>query len=417
MRLLWFSNVIMDDVDKGATGTWLYALANKFADSGDVELGNITQGNVAELTRQDFGPIRQWIVPSKAKSGKNGLPREHFIADIVEAVEDFQPDLVHIWGTEGFWGLLTARNIVKTPALLEMQGLKRAIARYFSGDLTTLESLKCIGIKEILRGSTIFQSRRNFRKWGRFDREIISKHKYVSTQSKWMEAQVIDIKGSCRLFRNDRVLREPFYKADPWKYSGVPTVFFASAYPAPFKGLHIAVRALATLKSLFPNIKLRVAGLHRRTGIRRDGYVAWVNREIHRLGLDSHITWLESLSAPRIVEELHKCSALIVPSFIESNSIILAEAMLLGIPTAVSYAGGMSSRAQDEETALFFSPGDEKMCAYQLARLLSDRELAERLSHRAREIAFVRSDPKRIVQHHLETYRQVLVEENRNESL
>lgn len=48
------------------------------------------------------------------------------------------------------------------------------------------------------------------------------------------------------------------------------------------------------------------------------------------------------------------------------------------------------------------------MCAYQLERVLTDPELALRLSRESRKIATVRNDRQRIVQRQLEIYRQVL---------
>jgi hypothetical protein len=53
------------------------------------------------------------------------------------------------------------------------------------------------------------------------------------------------------------------------------------------------------------------------------------------------------------------------------------------------------------------------MCAYQLERLLTNRELALRLSQESRKIASVRNDSRRIVEQQLEIYRQVAEAEKR----
>ena len=47
------------------------------------------------------------------------------------------------------------------------------------------------------------------------------------------------------------------------------------------------------------------------------------------------------------------------------------------------------------------------MCAYQLERLLTDRDMALRLSLESRKIAQVRNDLRRIVWRQLEIYRRV----------
>jgi cytochrome oxidase assembly protein ShyY1 len=50
------------------------------------------------------------------------------------------------------------------------------------------------------------------------------------------------------------------------------------------------------------------------------------------------------------------------------------------------------------------------MCAWQIQRLLTDRDLANRLSHSARAIALDRNDRAKIVANQIKTYRQVIAE-------
>jgi glycosyltransferase involved in cell wall biosynthesis len=410
MRILWFSNKILTDADSGTTGTWLDAMARLLVQSGKVELGNIALGPVVRTTRQDCNSIQQWVVPAKARPQRKGLPAPRFVAEIVKAVNEFSPDLVHVWGVEGFWGLLTAKDIIRYPALLEMQGLKSAIARVFTGGLSIREQFACIGLKEILRHSTMFHQRRQFQSWEKFEREIILGHRFITAQSGWLKAQIKAIHPKCTLFHNDFVLRSPFYHAKSWQYSGNNIIFYTASYPLPFKGVHTAIRTIAILKNRFPKIQLRIAGALQRSGIRREGYIAWLNGEAKRLKVEENLHWLGPLSADQIIMEMYQCSAVFLPTFIEGYCLALAEAMILGVPTAVSFVGGASQLANDEESALFFPPGDEKMAAYQLERILTDRDLAEWLSRNARAIALVRNDPRRILQKQLEIYRQVIAQ-------
>lgn len=413
LRVLWLSNKVLSSRDSGGTGTWLDAMAQGLIESGAVALGNITHGDVSRVTRQDTACIQQWLVPYKAKSWRwNELPTERTVMEIIQVVEEFKPRLVHVWGTEGYWGILTARKLISLPALLETQGVKGAIARVFHGGLSFREQLACIGLKEILRGSTIFQGRKQFAQWGLIEQEMISGHQFITFQSKWLEAQIRAVNSTGTTFHNDFALRDVFYTCEPWQRSTSISIVCSSAYPASFKGLHVAVRATAILKRRFPDVELRIIGAQQTQGIRRDGYVNWLNHEAKRLGIDTNLRWLGPLSAPEMISELQRCAAFVLPSFIEGYSLALAEAQMLGVPSVVSFAGGTPSLARDEDSALSFSPGDEVMCAYQLERLLTDRVLAERISRRAREIAVVRNDRNRIVRRQIEIYRQVLQEDN-----
>ena len=153
---------------------------------------------------------------------------------------------------------------------------------------------------------------------------------------------------------------------------------------------------------------MRIAGAHQKEGLRQDGYIAWVVREIKRLEIGLNVNWLGPLNASQIVSEMQASSAMVIPSFIENCSTSMQEAMSVGTPVVATYTGGLPSLAKDEGSALFFSLDDEAMCAYQLERVLTDRELATQLSEQSRKIALERNDRKRIIKNQLDTYRFVL---------
>jgi len=407
MKILWFSNCVLSEQDTGATGTWLHAMAQGLNESGDVELANISDGMVKAPERTDFGKAAQWTIPP-AKLSADGLPSRHIIREIVKIVDDFAPDLIHIWGTEAYWGLLKTRGFLHSPVVLGIQGLKGMIARVYDGGLNFREKLQCIGIKELIRRSTIFQGKRRFARWGKFEREMIAGHRHIIVQSRWDDAQIKTINPKCHTIPYDYILRQPFYQAESWQYIDKPIIFCSAAYSSPFKGLHIAVKALKHLRNKYPDVELHIVGAHRLSGLRRDGYIAWVNRQIAKFGLTENVKWLGALSALQIVEELKNCAVVVQPSFVEGYSLVLAETMMLGIPAVVSYAAGLPTLAQDEATALFFPPGDDTMCAYQIERLFKDRTLAEKISCNARKTALTRNDRQKLIDRQIEIYREVL---------
>lgn len=409
LKVLWLSNKVQSDHDHGRTGTWLDAMAQALAQSGQVELANIAMGPVSRTTRQDCGKVAQWVIPSSPPGQwRNGLPSSIIVDNICRTVEGFAPDLVHVWGTETFWGLLKARNLFSFSALLDMQGLLGVYARVYSGGLTFEEQINCLGLKEIIRGSTISHTRKRFSRWWTYEQEIIRSHQFITTQSDWIKSWVVSINPRCQTFHNDLLLRPAFYSTDMWQPTDKPIVFCSAAYPVPYKGIHVALRAIGILKKRFPDVQLRIAGAHQKTGMRQDGYVAWLNRLIQTLGIEGNVVWLGALSATQIVAEMLLASAMVLPTFIENCSTAMQEAMAIGVPIAASYVGGLPSLARDEISALFFPPGDEAMCAFQLERLLLDRSLAARISQQSREIALIRNDPERIVKRQIDIYQSIL---------
>jgi glycosyltransferase involved in cell wall biosynthesis len=410
MKILWLSNSILTKDETGKTGTWLGAMAHRLTDSCEISLGNVTMGNVQELTQQDFLPVRQWLVPP-TPSGKDGFPPRKVVDMVTEAIKLFSPDLIHIWGVEAWWGLLAARGLIKLPTLLEMQGIKSVYSRVFAGGLTLQEQRSCYGLKELILRRSIEKERRIFESWGRFEKEIFEGCHHVAIQTPWIEAWVHAANPECKTHQTELMLRQQFYEAAVWSPSTKdPVLFCSAAYAVPYKGLHDAIRTIALLSRRFPKIRLRIAGAHQKAGIRQEGYVHWLNKLCQKLGVEDRIDWLGSVSTNQIVTEFQNCSAFIMSSHIENCCTTMQEALYLGVPTVSAYAGGVPALAREEEAALYYSPGDEAMCSYQVERLLTDLDLAHRLSRNARIGAVERNNPEKIVANQLAIYQQVLSE-------
>lgn len=408
IKVLWLTNIIFDNTDGESTGTWMIAMAKGFKSIPNLELGSVAFGNGNELEVQSTSYIKQWLLPSDHILQNN---KNKTIQCLEAIITDFNPSIINIWGTEGNWGLLLKKIPDLPPVLLCMQGIKGAISKFYFGDLTTFQALKTIGHKEIIKRNSIFQQRSSFQKWKPSEDEIIKSYQNICVQSQWTAAHIASINKDAKIYHNEIVLRQSFYDSEQWNLKSLEnkTVFFLAAYPAPFKGLHVAIQVIAQLKVKHPQIMLRVAGWHPRKGIRKDGYVGFVVNLIEKLGVVDNVVWLGSLDSPAIVKEMHQASVLVVPSFIESYCVVLAEAMLLGLPAVVSYAGGMTSLGKEDETILFFSPGDIEVCAYQIDRLFSNTTLASCISKNARNLALSRNSESAIIAQQVKIYEDILV--------
>jgi glycosyltransferase involved in cell wall biosynthesis len=412
MKVLWFCNCPMRDEADTGSGTWLGAMAAGLLSSGEVELGVIAHSAVQRFERRDTRRIRQWLVPETAPLRGDGLPPHALVAAVTEATRQFAPDLIQVWGVESYWGLLTARRIVPYPALLTVQGFKSAIANVFLGSLTPAEILRCIALKDILKARSLWSRRRAYARWSRLEREMLVGHRFIETQSPWSSAQVTAANPSARIVATERVLRPAFCSADPRPPAASPVIFTSWSYPAPFKGMHVAIRALALLRQRIPATRLRIAGPRPSAGLRQDGYLRWIAQSIRSLGLEDAVEWLGPLSADRLIAELQSASLALVPTFIESYCVAMAEAMMVGTPVVCAFTGGTSHLGCDGQTCLFFPPGDEAMCAYQMQRVLDNPALARDLAARAQAEARRRHDPTTLSRRQVAAYRLVLDEQN-----
>lgn len=411
--ILWFCNRPIEITSDRRDGTWFTAMARSLAASGKVKLAIISQAKVDRLEKYGSGDIAQWVVPFETLS-RVGLPTRKTIEAIQGVFDEIKPDLVHVWGTENYWGLLSARGRFSCPTVLEIQGLKYACAKVFYGDLAMSELLRCVGPLEILRpSSSLFMGKRRFERWGRFEKEMILKHKYISTQSDWVRSHMLSINSASTLFNTGIMLRQEFLESHAWssqkhQTTSSPSLFTSSSGAAAYKGLHVLLRAIALLKEKYPRIVLNVAGDIMKNGIRQSGYSRWLHRESHRLGVFDNICWLGPLDAEGIICNSLKVSAVVIPSFVETYSLAMAEAMVIGVPVVASSAGAMPELACNGLSALFFPSGDEVACASQIEKVIDDKVLANKLSQNSRQTGLTRNSPHEVVKRQISIYNEIL---------
>jgi glycosyltransferase involved in cell wall biosynthesis len=416
MKVLWLSNCQLKESDIASTGTWIQSMAEGLLNTGSIELAVISVGNVPKFTRQDYREVLQWIAPVSERLGNDGLPSDGIVKDIVNAINQFKPDLIHVWGVELFWGLLISRKYTHIPSLLEMQGMKSVCAKYYTADLTVKEIFQCVGIKEVLKRKVMISNKNDFLKSKRYEDEILCGHCYIDVQSEWMLAQVNSVQPSAKKYFVDLALRNSFYSARPWldfeknrnMKGTLHNIYISSSGGLPYKGIHVAIRALAELKKNYPNARLRIAGKIQKKGLSQDGYVLWLNLLSRKLNVFGSIDWLGPLNADQIIEELQYCGVNIVCSFVESYCLALAEPMYLGVPCVTSFTGGTSWIGKDNENVLFYTAGDAVMCAHKIDLIFSEPELRHGLSTTARKEGLKRHDLDRIAQDQLVIYKKVI---------
>jgi glycosyltransferase involved in cell wall biosynthesis len=389
MKVLWFANVVISDKKISNTGTWIQPIIDLILKSKQIELYVIAPSNVQGIIRKDCLGVKQWLVDSRYKKNSNGLPKNNYLKKISQLVTHISPDIIHVWGTENFWGTLFTNEYIKNiPMLLEMQGLKGECGKLFTADLTLKEQIKCIGFKELITRRNIFTIKSGYENWGLIENEIIKRADIINVQSDWMENQVVAKHSKALINRVCLPLRDEFYETTAWTYEEnknkqLHSIFIISSGPIPYKGLHVAIRALALIKAFIPDVRLKIAGNFVFNGLRKDGYATWLRELAINLDVWDDIDWLGSLNASNIIKEMKNSSVNLVCSFIESYCLALAEGMYLGIPCVSSYNGGTSYVGKDS-SVLFYPPGDAVDCAMKVVSILEDDQYARNLSHKLR---------------------------------
>lgn len=413
-KILWFSNAQFSDEKIKTTGTWLIAMGNAITESTDIELYNVTGGNVNSITQKNSSNVTQWIIPNKERQKYHQGSKE-FISFIKKINNEIKPDLIHLWGTENGFGFAIIEAKLQTPVLLEIQGLLSSIGRNFYGGLSNNDLLRCIGLKEILRPKNHpYFVRRKFARRGKYERLLIQQMKNISVQSDWVHSIIKYLSAKSNIFQTGIMLRSEFYETPIWEYQNnrqTINIFTTCSGAIPYKGLHVVFEAIALLKNKYPDIRLNIGGnieIGKKYGFIRDGYTSWLLKKAKKLGISDSISWLGMMNSDEMIREMHKSSLVVIPSFIESYCLFMAESMMVGIPTVASFAGALPELAQHDKSALYFPTGDHWACAQQIEKIITDHELAKKLSVGARNTALPRNDQTKVLQIQLDIYNKII---------
>jgi hypothetical protein len=74
----------------------------------------------------------------------------------VDIVRQRRPDLIHIHGTERYYGLLAARKLTPAPCVISLQGFLGACVKGFFGDLSPRDVWRSERLIELGPGAVCF---------------------------------------------------------------------------------------------------------------------------------------------------------------------------------------------------------------------------------------------------------------------
>lgn len=344
----------------------------------------------------DLEGVRYYLLPVK-KMDSYQIKLE---SEWIKICTEFQPDLVHINGTEYPHGLACMNALPELKYAVSIQGLVSIIARYYTGGMTFGVILRHTGLIELLTLRSIWAEMKGMVKRGRFELEYIRRAHAVSGRTTWDYAHIRSINPAVPYYYSPRSLRGAFYNSGKWNQERMnPHTIFLSKGTSPFKGMHQVIRAAALLLVRYPGLHMRVAGkdILRKSGIGAKllstAYPRYLVRLIKQNGLTGHITFTGRLSAEQMAAELLSANVFICPSAIENSSNSIAEAQMLGVPTIASDAGGNQDMIEHGVSGFLYRFEEHELLAHYVSRVFSEPELARKISKNASQSARVRHDP------------------------
>ena len=161
--------------------------------------------------------------------------------------------------------------------------------------------------------------------------------------------------------------------------SGAPVIGYAGRLSRE-KGVDVLLRAVAAVRSRVPEVRLLIAGDGPDCG-RLQALAA-------SLELQPAIAWLGHLSREKMEQEFQRVWVQAVPSlWNEAFGNVATESAMRGTAVVCTATGGLAEIVIDGDTGFQTPPGDREQLAAALEKIVTDRQLAERMGMAARKRA------------------------------
>lgn len=393
MRILWIVNNIMPKLAEAtglpgsASGSWLIDISKQLSLRSDVTLAIAAIGG-KEYRKLEIDNITYYVLPG---TGKNMLFYTKQYEKTWKAIkEEFQPDIVHLYGTEYTHGLAFLRANPEVKSVVSVQGVISRIKDTLADGLPKRFDLKYGKLKEYIKMNGVWARRALYNRNSRYEKEILQTVDYASVVNSWDYSVARAMNGDLKFFPIEYNLREGFYDAAKWDIGKINRLqIFAAPGNDPVKGLHMLLQALPILKRKYPEVKLIIPGLNSQGNklVTDNGYKKYLAKLIERLQIGENVVFVGRLSEKEMIEHMLCSHAVVVPSAMEGTSLVLREAMYLGVPCISSFRGGMADFIEDKKNGFLYDFYEYPYLALRLEELFADDSLAQNISLAAIEKA------------------------------
>lgn len=330
-----------------------------------------------------------------------------------EELKKFQPDVIHIWGTE-YGHTLAMVNAVEKAGVLDrvvvsIQGLCSVYAGHYAEGVP-YRVQKENTFRDLVRRDNILRQQKKFALRGELEVAALKKVHHVIGRTDWDEECTKQVNPEVKYHFCNETLREPFYEGK-WSYDGCKKRrIFASSCAYPVKGFHYLLEAFAEVVKDYPDATLAVPGksFMNADKLRRTSYQKYLEELTRRYGLEDKLEFLGSLSAEGMKAAFLDANVFVLPSTIENSPNSLGEAMLLGVPCVSGDVGGVTNLMTHNEEGYVYQSTAPYMLAYYIKRIFAMKDQAQALGKAAREHAAKTHDPEKNLQDLLNIYRELV---------
>ena len=221
MNILWITNNLFPDacaslgVASPVSGGWMHASALSILENKkDIKFAVASVYEGKEFEKFKSKGVTYYLLP-QARNNRTYDPRLEKKWKLIK--REFQPSIVHIHGTEYPHGLAYLRACGSDSVVISIQGLVSVIERYYYGSISKWNIVKNITIRDLIKSDTIFNQRRNMKKSGYYEKEVLQATKNIIGRTLWDKTHIWATNPTARYHFCNETLRPIFYQHQ-WIY-------------------------------------------------------------------------------------------------------------------------------------------------------------------------------------------------------
>ncbi len=393
---------------------WIGALFEqlKINNNTSIELGVLF--NSSQKVKDCIDGVTYYAIPSKKPQGikkwmyylRNYKKLSHldYFDEISEIINDFKPDIIHLWGVENT--LSSVCHYKKIPVIVHLQGLLcQCYETYYPYKMNEYSFKYDIFSKR----EWIFNNGINFLgNEMQVRAEIEKKHMAdvpaVMGRTEWDERYAKFCNPNIKYFHVDEALRSEFYNSPTWdKNRGNKFIVYSTISETIYKGLDVVLKAADILKSYnYFDFEWRIAGINPNSE-----FVKEFEKIVGIKCSNVNVKLLGKQSPEQLINGLLESDLYVHPSYIDNSPNSLCEAQYLGVPCCSTNVGGVSSLLQNNVSGRLFSANAPFDMAIAVKDCYDHEDQWRQFADNGMKKAHERHNPENIIKQLMKVYNEL----------
>jgi len=208
-----------------------------------------------------------------------------------------------------------------------------------------------------------------------------------------------------KYYHSDELLRDIFYNGAEWKkHNRDKIIIHTTTSDSPYKGFETICESLFELNKIsLSGIEWRIAGLNEESKI-----VKITKRKLKSRYPANNLALLGKLDENKLQQSILDSDIFVTASHADNSPNSLCEAMMLGIPSIATFAGGTPSLISENKEGILFQDGDPWALAGAILELINTPDKSVLMGKEARQRAVKRHSKEKIVFELLDIYKNIV---------